>query len=742
LRYTLILGKIYCEQRLTNIMALTPGSILNNRYRIVSILGQGGMGSVYHAIDENLGSPVAVKENLFLTDEYSRQFQREGSILASLRHPCLPRVGDYFVLPGEGQYLIMDYIDGEDLRQRIERLGTLSEREVILIGAGICDALEYMHTRNPAVLHRDIKPGNIKITPEGEVVLVDFGLAKIMQGSQATTTGARAMTPGYSPPEQYGTARTDPRSDVYSLGATLYAALTGIIPEDGLARATGKVQLTPLRTLQPKASKKVATVIEKALAVEPNDRYQTAGEFKKGLLEAGELSNVYPEKLRLTPAPLHTSTMPVEPASDPINQKNDLEDQFPIARISGRKSNPRNKKPAFRYYVMALIVILLGLLFYIKPDLPKAIAAAIVAAPTSLPIQETPTVSVAVIPIISSTPTRSATIPTSTRPITVVPSLFPIIFPTATTPPLPTPTLIGGSDDPQIAFASDRVNNTSQIFLMDAEGNNQHEITDQQDGACEPAWSPDGSQIAFISPCSINSWKQEQFKGAQIYLMDADGTNVHLLPIPPNPAGDYDPAWSPDGKKIAFTSLRPGISHIFLVNLDDCQNSDNCTIEELSNTRYADREPAWSPDGSQIAFIRQLYYSQVWVMSANGKTSEQFRSQSVSFNDLWPAWSPDGMYLFISQTPSTPSAPWLISIPYRERSTNQGTRILPLGQDTSFPITGVSVSPDGKWLVFESWPDGTNHDIYRMDINGNIYYRLTDDPGFDFGAMWRPMSTH
>jgi eukaryotic-like serine/threonine-protein kinase len=722
-------------------MALAPGSFLNNRYRIVSILGQGGMGSVYHAIDENLGTPVAVKENLFLTEEYSRQFQREGNILASLRHPCLPRVGDYFVLQGEGQYLIMDYIDGEDLRQRIERLGTLTEREVILIGAGICDALEYMHTRKPAVLHRDIKPGNIKITPEGEVILVDFGLAKVMQGSQATTTGARAMTPGYSPPEQYGTARTDPRSDVYSLGATLYASLTGIIPEDGLARATGKVQLTPLRTLQPKASKKVANVIEKALAVEPVDRFQTAGEFKKALLDAGELSNVYPEKLRLTPAPIFTSTMPVDPANDPIVQEVDLEDQFPIARKSAQRSIQRKQKPAFKYSVITLIVVLLGLLFYMKPDLPIAIAAVFTSSPTSVIFQKSPTVPIDSPPVSYPTPTEAALYPTNTLPVTVAPSPFPIVLPTATTPPQPTPTMIGGGEDPQIAFASDRINNTLQIFLMNANGDNQHPITNQQDGACQPAWSPDGSQIAFISPCNINNRKQDQYKGAQIYIMNTDGSNLHLIPISPSPEGDYDPAWSPDGKKIAFTSLRTGISHIFVVNLDGCQDTGNCDNQELSNTHYADKHPAWSPDGSQIAFIRQLYYSQVWIMSANGKTSEQFRSQSVSDNDLWPAWSPDGVYLFISQMELTPSAPWLIRIPYRERSTNQETRIVPLGQDTSFPIASVSVSSDGKWMVFESWPDA-NHDIYRMDIDGNMYFRLTNDPGFDFGATWRPASIH
>ena len=285
-------------------MTLIVGTLLNNRYRIISILGQGGMGSVYRAFDENLRVDVAVKENLFLTDEYAKQFQLEASILAGLRQPNLPRVGDHFIMPGQGQYLVMDYIAGEDLRQRIERLNYLPEQEVILIGAVICDALTYLHSRPQAVIHRDIKPGNIKITPDGEIYLVDFGLAKVMQDSQATTTGARAMTPGYSPPEQYGIARTDSRSDVYSLGATLYAAMTGIIPEDGLARATGKAVLTPPNQLQPKISRRLSSVIEKALAVEQCDRYQTAEEFKQALLQAGDISRLPQGKILISPPPL------------------------------------------------------------------------------------------------------------------------------------------------------------------------------------------------------------------------------------------------------------------------------------------------------------------------------------------------------------------------------------------------------------------------------------------------------
>src|SRR5512136_3179699 len=130
-------------------MILERGALLNNRYRIVEILGQGGMGSVYRAVDENLGVEVAVKENLFTTDEYARQFRLEAVILANLRHTNLPRVTDHFVVGEEGQYLVMDFIEGEDLRQRMERQGVLAEEDAILIGAAMCDALQYLHTRKP-----------------------------------------------------------------------------------------------------------------------------------------------------------------------------------------------------------------------------------------------------------------------------------------------------------------------------------------------------------------------------------------------------------------------------------------------------------------------------------------------------------------------------------------------------------------------------------------------------------------
>ncbi|MCI0555788.1 MAG: serine/threonine protein kinase, partial [Anaerolineae bacterium] len=187
----------------SNPMTLEPGNLLHKRYRIVKILGMGNMGAVYYAVDEILGLDVAIKENLLIGDTYVRQFLLEAKTLARLHHPNLPRVSDHFVIGDQGQYLVMDYIDGEDLYQRMERIGKIIEDEAILIGAAICDALTFLHSQTLPILHRDIKPGNIKITPNSQIYLVDFGLVKLMRGIEATTKGASVMTPGYSPPEQY-----------------------------------------------------------------------------------------------------------------------------------------------------------------------------------------------------------------------------------------------------------------------------------------------------------------------------------------------------------------------------------------------------------------------------------------------------------------------------------------------------------------------------------------------------------
>ena len=728
-------------------MTLTVGTFLNNRYRIVAILGQGGMGSVYRAFDENLQMDVAVKENLFLTDEYAKQFQLEASILAGLRQPNLPRVGDHFIMPGQGQYLVMDYIDGEDLRQRIERLNCLPEREVVLIGAVICDALTYLHTRSMAVIHRDIKPGNLKITPEGEIYLVDFGLAKVMQDSQATTTGARAMTPGYSPPEQYGIARTDSRSDIYSLGATLYAALTGIIPEDGLARATGKAQLTPPNQLQPKINRRLSAVIEKALAVEQCDRYQTAEEFKQALLQAAEISNLPQGKILISPPP-STPNAGTNFISNPIPEKraDNHNHAQPVAALSEPISSTPEKTSWWRVVIMILVAMAIGALLLFGTEKQwKATAMLPGFVSNLLPQSATSTAR----PTLTLKPTKKATEASTDKPAPVInntstptsmhssiPSLSPTptltFTPTQTLAPSETPTpaatsLGGGMGE--IAYAS-KQDGIMQIWLMDTNGNQLSKITNMPGGACQPTWSPDGNQLAFVSPCE---GRHELYPGAQIYIVNVDGTNLHLLPIPDDPQGDYEPAWSPDGKKIAFTSLRGGSPHIFLYDLA------NNALTQVTNTHFIDRQPFWDPDGTHLAFIRIFLYNQIWwvdVTDLSHLKEEQF-SPYNSISNFWPAWSPTGKVVLYSQL-QPGSNPFLMSLIVSNRAYGTERRIRPGGPDMSYPIAEVNISPDGSQLTFESWPDGLNHDIYIMDIMGGNLRRLTTDPGTDINPAWRP----
>ena len=191
-------------------MTLDIGQVLNNRYRIVKLLGQGGFGAVYRAWDITLKGPCAIKESLELSPEAQKQFDREASLLFNLRHPNLPRVYDIFSIPDQGRYLAMDYIEGEDLQQSMERTGgPLAQEQVLPWMFQVCDALTYLHSRRPPIIHRDIKPANIRITPQGQAVLVDFGIAKDYDPHLKTTLRAQAVTPRYSPPEQYGTGRTD-----------------------------------------------------------------------------------------------------------------------------------------------------------------------------------------------------------------------------------------------------------------------------------------------------------------------------------------------------------------------------------------------------------------------------------------------------------------------------------------------------------------------------------------------------
>jgi serine/threonine-protein kinase len=264
---------------------LSAGTTLKNHtYRIRRLLGQGGFGAVYLAEDLSRKTLCAIKESFDTSPRAQAQFATEATILMLLQHRALTPVTDHFVEPSGQQYLVMEYVEGQDLAELLDRRGPLPEKDVLVWMDQVLDAAAYLHAYKPrSVIHRDIKPDNIRLLPDGRTVrLVDFGIAKIGGAADRTRSAARGVTPGFSPPEQYGTG-TDTFSDVYALGATLYNLLTNVVPPVSVDIAHSGAQLIPPRHLNPQISPQVEQVILTAMQISPALRFPNAGEMRKAL---------------------------------------------------------------------------------------------------------------------------------------------------------------------------------------------------------------------------------------------------------------------------------------------------------------------------------------------------------------------------------------------------------------------------------------------------------------------------
>jgi eukaryotic-like serine/threonine-protein kinase len=279
---------------------LTPETVLQGRYRVVRQLGQGGMGAVYEAVDQRLDTTVALKETLFSDERLRRQFEREARLLARLHHPALPRVSDHFS-EGDGQFLVMQYIPGDDLSEMmLRKRAPFPANQVLTWADQLLDALDYLHTQDPQIVHRDIKPQNLKLTSRGQIILLDFGLAKGQAGDISRVTTAASIfgyTPNYAPLEQIQGLGTDSRSDLYSLGATLYHLLTGVKPPDALTRAAALVNGQPDPLVNPSEANaavapEIDVVLAKAMAQNREQRYATAADMRKALEGAEQASTV------------------------------------------------------------------------------------------------------------------------------------------------------------------------------------------------------------------------------------------------------------------------------------------------------------------------------------------------------------------------------------------------------------------------------------------------------------------
>lgn len=648
-------------------MSLAPQSLLKDRYRIEAILAESGMGTVYRAHDEVLNIKVAVKENRYTTEVHSRQFRQEATLLAGLRHPNLPRVIDHFVLPGQGEYLVMDLIAGQDLKQVLDDHGRpLAEKEVVQIGVEACQALNYLHGHTPPIIHRDIKPANLKRTPEGRIVLVDFGLAKFYEQGELTTTGAQGLTAGYSPIEQYGRG-TDARSDIYALGATLYTLLTGEVPAESLTRAMGADPLRPITDFNPKVSPALADALARAMAVRPEDRYPSAKEFCDALLAAGGQAE--------------STAQPAVPPSQPI------------------PAQPARKKRSIWAWLAPVLVILVAAAAGVIVLLTRNNQAAPAPAPTLT------ATSAAAVPIPTRQEPTDSPAPTETQAVAA-------IQPTATEAFAATETA-----QPQIAFVSER-DGLPQIYLIHQDGSGLQALTDEPEGACQPEWSPDGTQLAYISPCP---GLQERYDGASIFVLTLATGRSDLIST--FATGDYDPAWSPDGSRLAFTSLQTGKPQIFIHSFESGQT------DILMQRTTINRMPAWSPDGSQIVYVAPSPVNNrpiLYRVDAGGINDPLPVLGQSDIAALRPVWSPiSDLILF-------------------EMAGGQIGQVTPAGIQQAPLESGLSraqtpdISPDGAWLALAGSETGDGLNIYLFSIEDGALIPLTADAAAAYQPAWRP----
>jgi serine/threonine protein kinase len=663
-------------------MPLEPGDFLNQRYRIEGRLGKGGMGAVYLAHDVTLDIKVAVKENLNLNPESERQFRREAKLLATLRHANLPRVTDHFILE-DRQYLVMDYIEGVDLSARVAKQPATVD-EVIGWADAIADALHYLHTRQPPIIHRDIKPANLKLQPSGNVVLVDFGIAKLFDQAQ-TTTGARGLTPGFSPPEQYGGQRTDSRSDQYALAATLYSLITNKRPADSIQRMLGKETLKPISELHPGVPEHVEVALERGLSLDQEQRFADVQSFRAAL--SGELA------LETIRAPLPTMVPTIVPPK------------------------PKRRGLWIGLAVGVALIAFAGLGFILTGGLKTILSNA-------------STTDDVIAQVITTTPEATNTSGPPTHTSSPEPSLTPTLEPSPTLEPV----ILGGGQ--RIAFISDREDGvTLQIWTMNPDGSDPRQLTFGPGDKSHPRWSPDGTKLLYAAPGGRDEYGNDL--GIDIFVMNFDRTGEPTN-LTNSMGDDIEPRWSPDGTQMAFTSTRVNeLRQVFVIPLacqpapDTCQSSGQAS--NLSAGFAVEYSPVWSPNGGTLAVIASINQApgRIYTRPVEGGDPSIFDLHDRIIGADHLTWSSDSRFLVFS---------WLVKRGKQEIyiADLQNRGLDPIALTLSLGNKEPAFSPDSQLIAFTSTRD-QDPEIYIMTTNGSGQQNLTNNPGRDLQPDWQPL---
>ena len=424
--------------------ALPIGTVIGDRYNVVGLLGKGGFGAVYLVRDQRVrGNLFALKEMIDTSRQERARFAFESELLTRLDHPALPRVYRSFEDETNNRsYMLMDFIEGpnlETLRQKQpQKRFPLSQ--VMSMMAPIVEAISYLHKQRPPIIHRDIKPANIIVPSTGDqTVLVDFGIAKEFD-PDSTTTAVRRCSPGYGAPEQYNRG-TNTRTDIYGLGATFYALLTGVVPDDAFYRMTNLGSgngdpLEPAHQLNPDIPVHVSDAIQRAMAINIEDRFPSADQFWQAL-------NAQPAQ-PMTPVP--PMVMPLPAAQNAQNAHiahDEHESVTPAPEVPGAANKaltylttqPQEITERIRRRGILPLLLLALIALALISGLAAAFWPSITGHKGTQPATPTPVVQHKVTP--AATPTLKPT----PKP-TPTPKPAPVLQPTPTNPPAPAPTSV------------------------------------------------------------------------------------------------------------------------------------------------------------------------------------------------------------------------------------------------------------------------------------------------------------